>query len=285
MSTLPRSSSMLNPGERASFPLNRTVRGVLCAAALIWVGALWWGPDLMRLLAQSGWSFDVHGLVRDAENNHPFADARTLWGVPNALDVLSNVPFVLAGLWGAWCLRAWRTAGSAALRVLSAGLLCTGFGSAWYHLAPDAAGLLVDRLGISLALAGTLGLAWAERVDSASAASFTAAVMALAITSAAWVFFFDNPVPWVVVQFAGVGTLALCAWRTPLPGAAPVPWVPVIAAYALAKVLEGHDTAVFLVTGGWVSGHTLKHLAAAAAVLPILVAITRASARQNQTAL
>ena len=31
---------------------------------------------------------------------HAFADQRTLWGVPCALDVLSNLAFALMGIWG-----------------------------------------------------------------------------------------------------------------------------------------------------------------------------------------
>src|SRR5262245_19636463 len=31
---------------------------------------------------------------------HNFADQRTLWSVPHALNVLSNAPFVIFGLWG-----------------------------------------------------------------------------------------------------------------------------------------------------------------------------------------
>ncbi|MEO7391683.1 MAG: hypothetical protein ABIU58_05885 [Ramlibacter sp.] len=35
---------------------------------------------------------------------HDFADHRVLWGLPFAMDVLSNLPFALAGLAGAACL-------------------------------------------------------------------------------------------------------------------------------------------------------------------------------------
>ena len=31
---------------------------------------------------------------------HVFADQRTLFGIPNALNVLSNIPFLLVGMWG-----------------------------------------------------------------------------------------------------------------------------------------------------------------------------------------
>src|SRR6266849_5031506 len=35
---------------------------------------------------------------------HRFKDARTLLGLPNALNVLSNIPFFLVGVWGLWYL-------------------------------------------------------------------------------------------------------------------------------------------------------------------------------------
>lgn len=31
---------------------------------------------------------------------HSFADQRTMIGVPNALNVLSNLPFLIVGVWG-----------------------------------------------------------------------------------------------------------------------------------------------------------------------------------------
>ena len=36
---------------------------------------------------------------------HDFADQRALWGIPHALDVLSNLPFAIAGWWGLATLR------------------------------------------------------------------------------------------------------------------------------------------------------------------------------------
>ncbi len=35
---------------------------------------------------------------------HQFADNRTMLGIPNALNVLSNLPFLIFGLWGAGIL-------------------------------------------------------------------------------------------------------------------------------------------------------------------------------------
>ena len=38
---------------------------------------------------------------------HLFADQRVIWGVPNFWNVVSNLPFMAAGLYGLW---AWRRA-------------------------------------------------------------------------------------------------------------------------------------------------------------------------------
>ena len=71
-------------------------------------------------------------------HQHTLADQRALWGIPCALDVLSNLPFAIAGLWGLVALR--RVAPGmldAPSRTLAslffAGLVCTAAGSALYH--------------------------------------------------------------------------------------------------------------------------------------------------------
>src|SRR5512137_2268021 len=68
---------------------------------------------------------------------HDFADARTMLGVPRALDVLSNLSFVIVGLIGMYltlCDRSQSPQQRYALLILFAGLFLTGFGSGYYHL-------------------------------------------------------------------------------------------------------------------------------------------------------
>ncbi len=108
-------------------------------------------------------------------HQHTLADQRALWGIPCALDVLSNLPFALAGLWGLGLLRrvarraCWMPVARAAAGLFFAGLVCTAAGSALYHWQPQDAGLLWDRLGMATAFAGLLGLAGASRVSCARA--------------------------------------------------------------------------------------------------------------------
>ncbi|MGL6204168.1 MAG: hypothetical protein ACRC2X_07620, partial [Giesbergeria sp.] len=59
----------------------------------------------------------------------------------------------------------------------------------------------------------------------------------------------------------------------------------VIAWYGAAKLLELGDHAVFEATGQWVAGHSLKHLAAAAAAWPVLRALHSVTGRGHGAAL
>ena len=80
---------------------------------------------------------------------------------------------------------------------------------------------------------------------------------------------------------------ALIVWAAchrPVAGAIGVHLGALIALYALAKALEMGDAAVFQATGEWISGHSLKHVAAALAAWPVLVAIQRLPLRQNPAA-
>jgi len=77
--------------------------------------------------------------IPQPQSYHQFTDARTMFGIPRALDVLSNLPFAAVGLLGLFAaLRNLRVQAPRAQQLawltLFAGLLLTGFGSGYYHL-------------------------------------------------------------------------------------------------------------------------------------------------------
>jgi hypothetical protein len=87
---------------------------------------------------------------------HHFANQREWLGVPRFGDVTSNLPFAVIGLWGLAFL-----AGRGAARAftdprercpyfLAFGLVLTALGSTYYHLAPDNARLVWDRLPMTV---------------------------------------------------------------------------------------------------------------------------------------
>lgn len=200
-----------------------------------------------------------------------FVDTRIWMGLPNAGDVLSNLPFLAMGVWGLARLRARCDANVGAI-CFFVGLILTCVGSSYYHLAPDAPERLVaDRLGMAVVFAGFLGIAAGERI-SARAGQAVVVLMAVAGPLAAWVAS-ENLTPWAVVQFGGLALAVGLALTRPLPGALGVSLGGMLLFYVLAKLFELGDATIFEATGHIVSGHTLKHLAAALAAWPVIRAL------------
>jgi len=205
---------------------------------------------------------------------HNFADQREWLGIPNFGDVASNLPFAIIGIWGLILLSQRQAVKFDDPRerwlyiVMFAGLILTAFGSAYYHLAPGNARLVWDRIPIMIVFMALLAAVIAERVS---------------VSSGLWLF--------PVLQAAGVGSVLL--WRAgelrghgdlrfyaavqvyailvlllvlllPAKYTRGSDFAAVVGFYVLAKVLEEADRQLFAL-GHIVSGHTLKHLAAAAA--------------------
>ncbi len=220
--------------------------------------------------------------VVQSSHYHAFADQRSLLDVPNMMDVLSNLAFTCFGVVGAWRIRllpqgVLSPAQTNLARLFFAGLVLTAAFSGWYHLQPEDHGLAIDRYGMTIAFSGLLGLAAATRVGDRAGQWLTLAVLLFGAWSIRTWLTSTNVLQWAVLQYGGIALMAGLACLTPREGALPVSWITVILAYALAKVLEQSDAQVYHLTGELVSGHTLKHIVASFAALPVVAAISRAS--------
>lgn len=219
-------------------------------------------------------------------HQHDFADQRFFGYFPNAADVFSNLPFALWGMVGLMTLsgvKLNRTSfGLSALFFF--GLIATTFASGWYHLELNNASLAIDRLGMTLAFAGLIGLAAADRVSLRAGTSLCLLVLSLGFISIWSWSVSGNLLPWVLLQFGGMALVLWFATRQPVQdmhSALAVNWGVVILIYALAKVFELADHAVYDLTSHLISGHSLKHLVASFAAYPIVSALNEAKARQN----
>lgn len=229
----------------------------------------------------------LYGPVAQLPNYHNFADHRTVFGIAHFADVLSNLGFILVALWG-WSQLPQTgqhpslACGWAGYRLFLLGLFLTGFGSAYYHLAPDNARLVWDRLPIALACGGLMAGVWgdARRQSSGKLAAWLAVA---AVGSVAWWYFTElagagDLRPYLLLQVLPIILIPLWQWihraaradRWTLAGA--------LLLYVIAKFAEiyDHDIAAAL---GVFTGHNLKHLlatAAAALVVANLVHRVRA---------
>ena len=224
-----------------------------------------------------------HGPVPQWASYHAFADDRGWLGLPHAANVLSNLPFAVIGLWAWRRLRrappAARGAGTAAWSLFACAVACTAFGSAFYHWAPTNFTLVFDRLPIAWACAALTCAFLAERVAPAwGRATPLALAMVAASVSVAWWWFSEQAGagdlrPYLFVQFLPMLLVPLALLlklgdgQRGLVGAAA--WWTVLALYAVAKGFEAADHAV-LAHLQLASGHTLKHLFAAAAAWWVL---------------
>ncbi len=215
-------------------------------------------------------------VIRQLAEYHQFADSRAFLGIPNAADVISNLAFVFVGLLGLARLQQGTRPLTRVVRismtVFFVGLFLTGFGSAYYHLNPNDATLVADRLPMTVAFAGVFGGALAERVSNRSG---LAVALLMLVVGPASVFYWMHTGDlslYAVVQFGGMAALLLLLSLT-RKGRDPFPWWALIAWYAVAKMMEAGDTIVWSATRELFAGHALKHLAAAFGGLAIANAL------------
>jgi hypothetical protein len=201
------------------------------------------------------------GPIAQFADYHNFADQRTLAGVPRALDVLSNLGFVIVALWGMRHVAKPRSYGYA---LFVGSLVLTAAGSAFYHLEPSDVRLVWDRLPIALACAGLLAGVRAESRGYASDALATGVLAVSAVASVMWWDMNGDLRPYLLLQALPLVLIPLWQWIYRAERARRLAFGAAIALYVLAKLAELNDHAIYAATGA-VSGHTLKHLLAAAA--------------------
>ncbi len=170
---------------------------------------------------------------------HNFSDQREWWRVPFFWNVLTNLPFILAGIYGVciWPSSKWDQRGDRwPWLIVACASILVGFGSGYYHWSPNNTTLFWDRLPMTLFFMGVFCAAIAERIHARMGLLLLAPFLALGIFSVE---------VWRRGELTGVGDLRF---------------------YALAKLAEGFDRQIFAASGYLMSGHAIKHLLGAWAV-------------------
>jgi hypothetical protein len=219
---------------------------------------------------------------------HQFADQRGWLGIPNFGNVASNLVFAVVGVWGLWFLL---RSNPEKLKqafidprerwpyiVAFFGLLLTAFGSAYYHLAPSNARLVWDRLPMAIVFASLIAVVIAERISVEAGTKLLPFLVAIAGGSV--LEWFRDELhghgdlrAYAAVQLYATLVLLLALLLKPRYSRT-ADFAIVFGFYLLAKSFETADRYIFA-HGHFVSGHTLKHVAAAAAGYWILRMLRR----------
>ena len=232
-----------------------------------------WRHILLSALALGSLAFmlSLDPIIQKA-NYHGFADQRAILGVPNFLDVGSNVAFLLAGLAGlVFCISDRTGPLRTAWLTFFLGVAIVSAGSTYYHVNPNDATLVWDRLPITVAFMGLWAAVLGEYLSERFGRILLLPAVLTGLFSVLYWHWSGDLRFYVWIQSISLLTIPAvmilfrpCYTRQWLLLAA-------LALYGLAKVAEMYDREVFGWTRQLFSGHTLKHLLAASGCLVVLL--------------
>ena len=221
--------------------------------------------------------------IPQSEAYHTFSDNRTLLGIPNCLDVVSNVFFLVVGVLGMQFV--WRDRAQAGARFLDPrerwpyfvfflAVTLTTFGSMNYHLHPNDQTLVGDRLPMAIGFMSLVAAAIADRISVTTGVRLLAP---LVLTGVGSVFYWQftqarghgDLRPYALAQFGALFVLLLIVVLFPPRYTRGMDFGVSLGIYGVAKLFEVANNFVFSL-GHIVSGHTLKHVVAAASAYWLL---------------
>ena len=206
------------------------------------------------------------GPIEQVQWYHDFADDRTFLGIPNTLDVLSNLAILIPGLMGLRMLNGdeewliWRT--------VFAGVSLTALGSVWYHLSPDDTTMIWDRLPMTVVFAGITSLAIWDRLDTGLGMRVHLPLVLIGLSSIIlWVISGDLR-PYMFVKHLPIMVVVVLLLTTTSKRYDSIHYTAVLCLFILATAFELADEAVYDLLG--FSGHTIKHILAGGACLGLV---------------
>lgn len=203
--------------------------------------------------------------IAQDQSYHNFADARSIFTVPNMWNVLSNVPFVLVGVWGFLaCIKM----PNKYFILFFIGFFLTGFGSAYYHWAPSNATLVWDRLPMTIAFMAFFSFILSVHISENLGRYLLLPLLALGIFS---IFYWDYTESlnqgdlrlYAGIQFIPIILIPCVVKLFPSKKYAQKYLWFLVLAYVAAKLFEHFDAAIYQLI--LMSGHAIKHVVASLA--------------------
>jgi hypothetical protein len=203
---------------------------------------------------------------------HNFVDQRSMISIPNFVNVLSNLPFIVIGISGIRLVSSGQASGGLAelknvYLIFFVGVFLTGFGSAYYHYHPDNQTLLWDRLPMTIAFMALFSAIVGEYISSRIALNLFVPLLLTGVISVIYWYFTElngngDLRAYALVQFLPALLIPLILWffHSKLNGNLYI-WG-ILGVYALSKFMELFDAPIYSHLG-ILSGHSLKHLIAA----------------------
>ena len=208
---------------------------------------------------------------------YTYVDQRAFLGIPNFFDVTSNIPFLLIGMWASFFVVSRRSQMTAQKSWLTPfiGVTLVAAGSTYYHLDPQPATLVWDRLPMTLGFMGLLSATLTEFVDERAEKALLVPLLLLGVASVFYWYNFNDVRLYLWVQFFPLGLLLLTLLLFRSEAAFKWMYFAAFSLYVVAKIAEHYDAKIYQFSSQIMSGHTAKHLLAAVAIYVLYVRLRR----------
>jgi hypothetical protein len=222
--------------------------------------------------------------ISQSVDYHQFADQRIYFGMPNFFNVVSNIFIFFPGLIGLiWLLRPRefllhitfiKFSERWPYFILFLSVIMASLASIYYHLAPDNARLVWDRIPIAIGIVALLSTVLIERINTNIG---FISLPFLILSGVGSVIYWDwseqsglgNLNYYIVVQIYSILAIIFLSkyYFSRYTGGAGI--YVVIILYAFAKLAETLDHEIYSL-GKIISGHSVKHLLVGLAVFQIV---------------
>ncbi len=216
------------------------------------------------------------------QNYHHFADQRMFFGIPNFLNVITNLPFAIFGLPGLWIVRDIKETKlkHISFTMFTGFLLLVTLGSGYYHLWPGNETLVYDRIPITIILMSFFSFLIYDLIDRKKGFNAFFILNTVGIMSVIY---------WKITEHANHGDLRWYGMVQFFPVIA-IPLmlllykssfdyhkqvIPIFIFFGVAKFAEMFDKEIYQMLHDTASGHSLKHLLMVAAEYGMVILISR----------
>jgi hypothetical protein len=223
--------------------------------------------------------------IPQSQSYHKFCDTSSIFGIANIYNVVSNIGFLLVGIYGLFKFHKLHS-NKLIFFIICIGFIATAFGSAYYHHNPNNFTLVFDRLPMTIVFASFFAFVYSLFLNK----KYVHKILFFTITLGVF-----SVLHWYYTETKNIGDLRLYALVQYLPMLLIVVIVslhykkqkhliPSILNiglwYFIAKIFENFDNVfhnIFIVVGG----HPLKHIAASAAAYFIVDIFLKNNLIQN----
>ncbi len=200
---------------------------------------------------------------------HNFSDKIHMNGVSNFWNVLSNLPFLIVGIYGILNLNRFEKI-KTQISVFFIGITLVALGSGYYHYSPDNNTLIWDRLPMTIAFTALMSIVISEFISLKKGKQLLIPLIILGIISIMYWIYFNDLRLYVLIQFYPMIAIPIVLILFKQNISETIAYWCLLASYILAKIFENYDYEIHN-TLKIISGHSLKHIMASIGILLFII--------------